>query len=69
MPNDPKAGPSWPDFMARQMKGAVRSLGQALERTFELPSDTPHQLLAVLDQLDRAAAESENKRDEGSEKR
>jgi hypothetical protein len=68
MPDDPKAGPAWPDFMAGQMQGAVRqNLGQTLRQAFELPRDMPHQL-TVLEQLDHDAPERENKRDEGSAK-
>jgi hypothetical protein len=69
MSNDPKDGPIWPDFMAGQMQGGVRrSLGRVLRLTFELPKDTPPQLLMVLAQLDHATPESGNKRDEGSAK-
>jgi hypothetical protein len=67
MPNDPKAGPRWRDFMAGQTQGAVReSVGRTLRQAFELPRDLPDQLLTVLAQLDDAAAERENKRDERS---
>jgi hypothetical protein len=56
--------------MAGQMQGAVRqSLGQALRQAFELPRDMPSQLLTVLAQLDHAALERENKRNEGSRER
>jgi hypothetical protein len=67
MPNDPKAVPGWLDFMAGQTQGAVReSVGQTLRQVFELPRDLPDQLLTVLAQLEAAAAERKNKRDEGS---
>jgi hypothetical protein len=62
MPDDPKAGPAWPDFMAGPRQGAVRqNLGP--RQAFELPRDMPNQLLTVLEQLDHAAPENENKRE------